>query len=344
MTNTLQKKERIIEFDILRSIACLMVIMMHSPMPSAHANGLFLSTLSYLTAPCIGLFFMISGALLLPVKNTSLFIKKRFTKIFFPTLFWSLFYLLLNSIKTEFSLVLFIREILSIPFSPQGNGVLWFVYTMMGLYLVSPIISKWLENSSEKEIRFYLLLWLVSLCYPLLDSFLFLSTNNTSIIYYFSGYLGYYVLGFYLRKYPYSIANKWIIFSCLISLLAPALCKLLHLQVDFYSVFWYLSVFTASLCVGWFKLIFRVAPKLTNKAVKAKVVIFSNLSLGVYLVHIFIMRSYLWKLEWIVDLESYFIQTFIIIFLTLILSVLVCWGISHLPKSDYIIGYRYVKK
>lgn len=44
------------KFDLLRLLACLMVIAMHAPLPdSAEGNGLFLSTLSYLTAPCIGL-------------------------------------------------------------------------------------------------------------------------------------------------------------------------------------------------------------------------------------------------------------------------------------------------
>lgn len=43
---------------------------MHSPMPGgAEGNGMFLSTSSYVTAPGIGLFFMISGALLLPIKE-----------------------------------------------------------------------------------------------------------------------------------------------------------------------------------------------------------------------------------------------------------------------------------
>ena len=71
---------------------------MHSPMPNEHANGIFLSTLSYVTAPYIGLFIMISGALLLPIKVDAIhFLKRRFGKIAGPTLFWSLFYLTLNA-------------------------------------------------------------------------------------------------------------------------------------------------------------------------------------------------------------------------------------------------------
>lgn len=60
-------KERVLYLDILRVLACVMVIMMHAPMSSANANGLFTVTLTYFTMPCIGLFFAVSGALLMPI-------------------------------------------------------------------------------------------------------------------------------------------------------------------------------------------------------------------------------------------------------------------------------------
>lgn len=50
-------RNRVYELDLIRVLACLMVICMHAPYPKEEADGLFLSTLSYLTAPCIGLFF-----------------------------------------------------------------------------------------------------------------------------------------------------------------------------------------------------------------------------------------------------------------------------------------------
>ena len=59
-------KQRQIHLDILRIIACMMVVLMHSPMPRGDAVGQLYGGVSYLTSPCIGLFFMVSGALLLP--------------------------------------------------------------------------------------------------------------------------------------------------------------------------------------------------------------------------------------------------------------------------------------
>ena len=62
-------RQRDLSLDLLRIMACVMVVIMHSPIPSENANGLLLSSLSYFTAPCIGLFFMVSGALILPPPN-----------------------------------------------------------------------------------------------------------------------------------------------------------------------------------------------------------------------------------------------------------------------------------
>ena len=59
-------KQRDLSLDLLRIVACVMVVVMHSPIPSDNSAGIILSSLSYFTAPCIGLFFMVSGALILP--------------------------------------------------------------------------------------------------------------------------------------------------------------------------------------------------------------------------------------------------------------------------------------
>ena len=88
------EKERDYRLDWLRVIAISMIVLMHSPKPDVIVNGTILSAISYLTAPGLVLFFMISGSLLLgSTLNTRDFFKRRFSKILWPTLFWTLFYL-----------------------------------------------------------------------------------------------------------------------------------------------------------------------------------------------------------------------------------------------------------
>ena len=330
-------------YNYIRIIACLLVVIMHAPLPSEQANGIFLSTLSYFTAPCIGLFFMVSGALLLPIKtDANSFIRKRLNKVVIPTLFWSIFYIAANFIKGDCQGSL-MKELISIPFSAQGNPVLWFMYTLIGLYLLAPIISRWIENVSRKEMEFYLGLWGISLCYPILSSFLSINQGTTGILYYFTGYAGYFTLGAYLKKYPERISFKNIIPLMGIAILAPIICKIAQINVNFYEVFWYLSIFVVIQCVFWFQTITKLPLKFSNR-VETMLTRISNLSFGIYLIHIFIMRYVLWECDFIQNMDSSILQTVIIAVLTFVLSTIACYLISLLPFSAYLIGYKSSKQ
>lgn len=200
--------QRTIYLDVIRVIACMMVIIMHAPIPGvgAESHGPFLVLISYLTAPCVPLFFMVSGSLLLPCKKevTAInYFKKRIGKVAGPTIAFSLFYMVINE-STNWPI-----SILSIPFSSQGHGILWFMYTLIGLYLLVPIISPWIKQVSKRELEIYLLLWIITQCYPYLSLFLEVNSSNTGILYYFTGYAGYFLLGYYLNHYPVSL--KWLL-------------------------------------------------------------------------------------------------------------------------------------
>lgn len=336
-------KKRNYPLDLIRVIACLMVVLMHSPMPSENANGIFLSLLSYMTAPCIGLFFMVSGALLLPVKEeTGTFLKRRLEKILGPTLVWSLIYIGYNHYQgTDHS---WWKEILSLPFSAQGHGVMWFMYTLTGLYLIAPVLSKWLQTCSKRELEFYLLLWVVTLCYPLLRLFLSIQTGESGILYYCTGYVGYFLLGHYLNKYPEAVSWRFLFPAVFMALLAPVFCKWKQYEVDFYSLFWYLSIFVVILCTVWFKVLsqygkFILEPGKTRTGITCV----SNLSFGIYLMHIFVMRYMIWKWTWIQNMDNYIGQTLLIVVLTFSLSVLGCYLLSWIPGAAYLIGYKQRK-
>ena len=335
-------KQRIIYLDVIRVIACLMVIAMHAPIPgfSAEVHSAFLVVNSYLMAPCVPLFFMVSGALLLPCKDGILatsYLKKRVGKIIGPTFFFSLFYMTLNSNTRNW-----VVSILSIPFCTQGHGVLWFMYTLTGLYLLVPIISPWLRRVSKREIEFYLMLWFVTLMYPYIALFLGVNRTNIGILYYFTGYAGYFLLGYYMNRYQLPL--KWLIPITVLILPLPIIDKILGWDLDFYSVFWYLSASVAIMSATWFAVIKSLIEHITIKAFFSKVLmVVSDLSFGIYLIHIFVMRQLLWNCWIIQEVDNYYLQTLIIVLLVFMISFIVCLLISKLPLSQYFIGYTTKK-
>lgn len=334
---------RYIEFDIIRIIACALVVLAHAPMPTVKENGFFVTALGFFTAPSIGLFFMISGALILPIKKSPfIFLKSRLFRIGIPLLIWTGFYIFLN-IYNSLSEINIYRIIFSIPFSNQGQGVFWFLYVILGLYIITPILSLWLQSATKKEIEFYLFLWVITLCYSLLDHILIINDSNTSILFYVSGYIGYYILGYYMKKYN----TKRLGLICLgIGILG--ICMILFFKTnnivfDFFSLFWFLSIFMVSWCIVYWKFIIRVSRYIERFMNKKILTQFANLTFGVYLIHIFIMREILWKSIFVMSISNYYIQTLTIYLISLFSSFLGIYIISKIPWLRIIIGFSLEK-
>ena len=345
-------KQRILYLDVIRIIACCMIVLMHSPHPYPQAgNPNYVVLIYYMTAAGIGLFFMVSGALLLPVEMPTMeFLRKRIGKVVLPTLFWSFFYLAVQYLLDEKSLSEIGRAIVSIPFSVQGNGVLWFIYTLVGLYMLAPVISTFLVRSNEKEIRFYLILWGVTLCYPWLKDCLGINESPTGILYYFTGYAGYFVLGYYMKTYEpkiHPILSLLLIVVPVIALAVYAYTGHGHWQSS--GRFWYLSIFMVMMCIGWFNLIRWTCNKLNNWLMEKQcrynfLVTFSNCCFGIYLIQIFIMRYILWHIDFVVFRFGGLGQIVMTWLLTLSISFLLTYTISYLPFSEYIIGFHHKRK
>ena len=92
---------RIVWLDVARLFAMFMVVCCHcadpfnfypggNPPPAIAQWGALWGAF---LRPCVPLFVMITGALMLPVREeSSIFYKKRITRVFFPFLIWSLIY------------------------------------------------------------------------------------------------------------------------------------------------------------------------------------------------------------------------------------------------------------
>ena len=318
--------------DIIRVIACLMIVLMHSPMSGLGTSGFVLCGISYLTASGIGLFFMVSGALLLKVDvahslGTQSFLRRRFTKILVPLVFWSIVGWGLEQYGVK----------------NTELGILWFMYCLAGLYLLTPILSSWLSVSRIKEVEFYLLLWFVTLCVPFVKLFTIVNESDTSWLYYFHGYVGYYVLGFYLQNHMSKDVKKSIgrkvlfaIAFIAISVILPIVLFVMNVEVDFYSLFWNLSITVTFQCIVWWSVLKRLMKRTAQ--LPSFIVELSKLSFGIYLIHILVMRNLLWKTEWMQNMNG-LVQIVICAILTFTIAALISWGISKIKYVRAIIGY-----
>lgn len=327
-------RKRIFYLDVVRVLACLMVIVQHSPMADV-VSSVLLSASGFLTYPCCPLFFMVSGALLLPMDScsTETFIRKRLSKVLWPTLVWTFLYLGQRIVKED---AVSFTNILSIPFSAQGSGILWFMYVMIGLYLITPIFSPWLRSASRREVELFLLLWGVTLLYSHIEGYLQIAPGYNNVLYYFGGYSGYFVLGYYLHRYV-KVGGLVVALMLFVPIVLYGILKFMGVEFSFSA---YTSILTASMATAWFLVIRKVCDRFALSAERFPYfVTISNLSFGIYLMHIVVL-GIAWTIcsrLGIVSLSQIIVATVF----TFILSCVISWCVSRMPYAQYIIGYRH---
>ena len=238
-----QKNQHIVWLDVVRFIAMFTVVCCHCTDPFNFYPGtapnigeikLWGAIYGSVLRPCVPLFVMITGALLLPVRgDASTFYKKRIPRVFYPFLIWSVLYNLFPWItgllglnpqiildffpyageevmRQSFSVSL--EYILMIPFNFSILAVhMWYIYLLIGLYLYLPVFSAWVEKASERAKLMFLLAWGVTLLLPYYYQFVSnylwgtCSWNSVGMLYAFAGFNGYLLLGHYLKNLEWSL-------------------------------------------------------------------------------------------------------------------------------------------
>lgn len=236
----LKEKGKIGWVDLLRIIACFAVVLSHCCDPfvaqfstdkNAFLTGVSIGSLVRCSVP---LFVMMSAVLLFPVRmNMADFYKKRIKRIIIPLIFWSialpiLYFVYLNYTTTTGNL-----QVVPENFTPEATlnklytfifnftydtTPLWYLYMLVGLYLIIPILSAWMQQASQRDIKLFLFVWGISLLLPYIKMaapllayngnygnmglFGVCDWNDYGTFYYVSGFVGYLVLAYYLVKYP----------------------------------------------------------------------------------------------------------------------------------------------
>ncbi|MDD6210743.1 MAG: acyltransferase family protein [Bacteroidales bacterium] len=346
--------------DLLRVLACYMVIQVHAGeyyyigADGAVINGsaaYWVDIYNSLFRSAVPLFVMLSGFFLLPVKESlGIFFKKRFTRVVIPFVVWCVLYAFYHMVMGQVTLSGALMNILKIPVNFGVDvGHLWYVYMLIGLYLVAPVISPWLNSVSRRNLEFYLCLWAFTLFLPYIHR-IFPAVlgecfwNPTPLLYYFSGLLGYMVLAFYIKRY-WMEKKAWNLPVALLLIIVgyAATAGGFAYRLGFAPFVWdleltwgYGTINVAMMSLGLFLIVKNIRFKNLQSPFLRLITSMSELSYGIYLLHIMILNLFFAAFDpWI---ETPAIKIPLISILTFIVSYLVIKLLSYLPKSKYIVG------
>lgn len=201
--------------DLLRAVALIAAILLNlaggalkSVAVGTHAWGV-LNIYDGLTRWCVPVFAMLSGAFLLDPKKggrwslTAL----RLLRVFVALVVWGAFYAILDHLAAGGRLTWAgIRSALWSAARGNTHYHLWFLYVILGLYLVSPILRAFVRGASRADFHyFFLLTFLVASLLPTALKFYpnavlsrYLERLDIHLV---LGYVGYFVAGYYLKTY-----------------------------------------------------------------------------------------------------------------------------------------------
>lgn len=376
----MEKKEHLLWADTLRVVACFLVVLAHScdpfvarfdSNPFEFLSGVFIGSA---VRPCVPLFVMMSAVLLLPVTmDTSRFYRRRMSRVIYPLIFWGivspiLYYVYFHSgllqtnlLPENYTASATINKILMLPFNFNYDTTpLWYLYMLIGIYLFLPVISPWLEKASKKDLRRFLMIWLVATLIPYIGWAAPLlgyagnygnmgllgvcDWNLYGTFYYFSGFLGYVVLAWYLVRFPLQWSwTKLLSVSVPLYLLGYVITSVgfLSIQKIYPGQFAYLEIIW--LFCGFNVLLmtfpcFVLFQKLrTGKGVQRFMAFVAPLTFGIYLCHFLLVQINYDFIYNYLALPPY-LQIVLIAVCTFALSGAVVWCLRKLPMSRYLVG------
>lgn len=351
----MSENKRIFYFDALRAMAILCVVLLHvtghlGEIMNYNIHTIFSLSGIYETFANnffrigVDLFLMISGALLLgrdwDVRN---FFSKRIPRITIPFLFWSLVFSVMlitasyfvSSIDfvTSFGLIDMLKVFIdTLLFKAPGSVVYWFFWMMLYVYLLMPIINKWIKKSNPE---YFLIMWIIfiTVVYPLNNDYLNLLSD-------FISPLGLVVLGYYLRHCQREMLNNRVVSWILI--IIPSLIMLIYsylvVNTNILFVFHRYSLLVVLVSIGIFCL-FKSTDKFGNfpDSIRKGISSIALCSYGMYLIHgqiIMVVRKML-------HLSFNFVLDYIILFIAgFIISWIIIYVLAKIPLLNELIGVK----
>lgn len=285
-------KNRILYYDVLRIISVMAVIVLHvigNTINTLNLSGIssniyhIIFQLMFFAVP---MFVMLSGGLFLnPEKEID--IKKLYTKYISRILICLFGFGMLYSILEIYfntrtiSISMFTESIKNI-FTGNLWAHMWYLYLILGLYMISPILKIFTSNCTKKEFQ-YILLLLFLFTILLADIINYSKINVAFHILITSPYIFFYLFGYYLSKYD--LPKKIRITSYILSIISIIIIILNNFINIFDATYiTYTSFITFNIILSIF-LLTKNHKYNSNDKTKKILISLSECGFGIYLVH-----------------------------------------------------------
>lgn len=270
-------------FDFLRAFSMCLVIVIH--VANCYCNNYNgISSLSYLGSVIfnvisrisVPLFFMISGALLLrkPFDKTKYF--NRIKKFIIIIILWDIIYLLWE----YFYLGITYKKLYMLVLEPYRKH-LWFLYTIIVLYAIQPLLNKMLSKMSKKQVTLmYIIIFIICNLCMIFPS---IASHFTLLC-----YIGYFMLGDTLYRHTKDLKFKhmnWLLIAIFLTSIILDVIFSYYISIEYNAFiniyFSYRESFIILSSTSFFIYVMNNYKNEENKIITK----LSEYSFGIYLIH-----------------------------------------------------------
>jgi len=239
------------------------------------------------------------------------------------------------------NVVMSVKTILYQPTSPT----LWFMYPLIGVYILSPVIKTFVQNATNKMLIYVLGVWLVT-C-SLLPSISIMLPSRFEHIFDISpvanfmligGFIGYFILGYLLTKLRINETNNLVLLAIFLiaglagNFISEAVPKIFDANNNYYVT----SIYIPIMSVAAFILLQKWGSKIKSVGTIKVFEFLSPLVFGVYLIHnLLILFIEPWFMNHVAihGLAATFLRYIVV----LALSILIIWILNLIPGINYLL-------
>lgn len=283
--------------DLIRVCAMCLVVLLHaSAVFVSYSENVTLAgnILNSLSRPCVPLFVMLSGALLLneTKQKDDKVIYKSAGQMLLLTVVWAILYAVLFEVCVPLATGRSIRALSVIKVIFKGYYHMWYMYMLIGLYAAVPFLRSFVRKENKHLVLIFIGISLISVfTRPIISLLANVNGYFTYIslfldqyhLQFFAGYITYFLAGWYIVhigigkriKYILHALGMFSLIGTILLLQSTGNFRTIHSDYNLFIFIYSLSLFT----------FLNDIPVKVSTPKKSFILFLSKISFGVYMIH-----------------------------------------------------------